>query len=380
MQFGADSILPVKFLSNDEYDKNDTAAILTLSLALSLPREKAKSMARLLLKLGATCSQADSKGCTAFHRFVKSGQLDLLDVLWDADKTGVKSAINHIAFGGHRWNPSTIAPLHSAIEHGSPILVLKLLNAGALTQLDFETWIKAAKVSPTQSSNLGDYDRNHTTYKQSVEQPIIAAVRLGDPDMAVKLLENGADPNTLNSSSESLLINEQMRQYTKGRSVLDLVRRLIHHLSKYTGETSIGNKPQEYTGLDTYLDQFTLGTFKHWAVKQVIEQTSKTYEKHLKSYQQEKDRVANLKGTAEKKDAIAETIRGLEKLESELLKRGGKGFSELHPGIETHEGRSVNHWDKTVSPATTPKAFTYSFSFAGESFMTETRANAYVEL
>lgn len=62
-QYGADSILPVKFINKD--NNSDTGAILTLALALSLPTGKAKSMAELLLKLGAVSSQADSNGCTA---------------------------------------------------------------------------------------------------------------------------------------------------------------------------------------------------------------------------------------------------------------------------------------------------------------------------
>ncbi|KAG8421228.1 hypothetical protein J3458_003123 [Metarhizium acridum] len=71
--YGADSILLVKFLNNN--NEADTTALLTLTLALGLRKDKAIFMARLLLKLGATSSQADAQGCTAFYRFIEHGDM-----------------------------------------------------------------------------------------------------------------------------------------------------------------------------------------------------------------------------------------------------------------------------------------------------------------
>lgn len=335
-------------------------------------------MARLLLKLGATCSQADSKGCTAFHRYVENGNMELLDVLWDADKTGVKTAINHLFFGGYRWNPDTIAPMHSAIEHGSPILVLKLLNAGALTQIDFETWIKAAKVSPTMADRLFGFEQNQLKYKESTEQPLIAAVRFGDPNMALKLLEHGASPNALTTESEKMLINEHMRRYTEGTAVLDMVQESIVHLSKYNGENCNTSKPRENLGMDTYLENFKPGTYSHWVISENIEQNRISYEDQMRSYWEEMGKAANMKGVAEKKEAISEAIRGLRMLENELRNRGGKTFKELYPDIETRDNR--NRRSRYNSPASSPKQFSYAVTFLGENSMTETTRDGYIDL
>lgn len=67
-EFGADPLLPVKL--NDGSDGYN-AAILTLVLALALPVEKAVRMSETLLSLGATSSQADLEGVTAFHRYIQ---------------------------------------------------------------------------------------------------------------------------------------------------------------------------------------------------------------------------------------------------------------------------------------------------------------------
>lgn len=76
-EFGADTLLPVK-IGDGSYG-NANAAILTLVLALVLPVEKAVRMCETLLSLGATSSQADPSGITAFHRYIHvSNQSNIL--------------------------------------------------------------------------------------------------------------------------------------------------------------------------------------------------------------------------------------------------------------------------------------------------------------
>jgi ankyrin repeat protein len=99
--------------------------------------EKAKEMAKTLLSLGATSAQADMTGVTAFHVLVEENAGSLLESLWESDPTGTKTAINHIAFQG--YNASN-TPLQIAVQEGNLALVLKLLDHGALTHVDFETW------------------------------------------------------------------------------------------------------------------------------------------------------------------------------------------------------------------------------------------------
>jgi hypothetical protein len=68
-EFGADPLIPVK-IGDGSYN-NPNLAILTLVLALALPIEKAARMSETLLSLGATSSQADVNGVTAFHRYAQ---------------------------------------------------------------------------------------------------------------------------------------------------------------------------------------------------------------------------------------------------------------------------------------------------------------------
>lgn len=120
-------MLPVKFF---DHDKDPSGAILPLVLPLKLPLEKAKSMVKLLLSLGATSAQADMDNWTALHRYVQLAHPELVDVLLDNDKVGARTAINHLSFARWYWGNAS-SPLHCAITRGNSGLVHNLINAGA---------------------------------------------------------------------------------------------------------------------------------------------------------------------------------------------------------------------------------------------------------
>lgn len=334
-------------------------------------------MARLLLKLGATSSQADSQGCTAFQKYVDSGEDELIDTLLDNDKMGVKTAINHLVFTGYSWNPETTSPLHSAVEHGDSVLVLKLLNAGALTQIDFDTWLKSAKVSSTHS-NLGDLERSRKTYQKSMEQPLIAAIRFGNTDAALELLQNGADPNALTSETQLLLVEEYRRRWTKGTAALDLARDLIHELSKYTGEKTNTDKPLLKTGMGEYLQKLEPGTYQHWMVSKDVKHTKETFERDEKAFKKELKRVEALQGAAEKKEAVEEALTGLKAVEDALIAKGGKLFVELHPDIDAEKRTRSTRPNKRETEK--PEEYKFDFRFTLDSDMNEARRDGYIEL
>lgn len=370
--YGADSILPIKFLSNDE---DESAAILTLTLALSLPLEQAKSMAKLLLHLGAVSSQADRNGTTAFQQYVGSGKMEMIDTLFENDKTGVKTALNHLVFTGFAWRPKTIGPIHLAVENGDPILVLKLLNAGAKAEINFETWLKAAKISPVQSSRLHDLETNKAAFRR-MEQPIITAVRRGDPDAAVALLENGANPNALTPETQELLINENQRRWNKGVAVLDLVQRSIDGLKNELEETSGLRKPQETPGIDNYLDKFKPGTYQHWLVSSDIAAKKKIFESQMKAYERSREEAES--DEKEKKKILCEILGELEQLERTIISKGGKLFAQLYPDIKTAE--DSNTIGSNNSNLDIPGPYEYIFKFSPDKDLTEERRDGYIEL
>ncbi|KAM7187495.1 Ankyrin repeat-containing domain protein [Naviculisporaceae sp. PSN 640] len=376
-EFGADSILPVKFLNSD---KEPTNAILTLTLALTLPLEKAKSMARLLLKLGASSSQADLHGCTAFHRYVDHAETELIDTLWELDKTGVKAALNHLILGQGYWDLTAVSPLHTAIGNGDSILVMKLLEAGANPDIDFDSWLRAAKFNARTEKRLQSYDQNMDLYYRSVEQPLMVALRsCPDPEVAVKLLEGGADPNAMTQVSYQLLKNTYQRQRNKGESALDVVRRHIETLRKYTGETFYFVKPQLQDGMDEYLASLDKGSFLYWLASEDVKRKKKAYDEGMETYKVNLESFKKAKGLAEKKQAIAEALAGMERLEALLLEKGAKTFKELHPDIETDTSRNSRD-NNQPRKEDAKKPYQYHLSFSNTTDVTEKRRKAYQEL
>jgi ankyrin repeat protein len=120
-------------------NSNGTPAgsLLTLVLSLSLPVEKAISMTKTLLSLGATSAQADINGVTAFQQYVEENAESLVKTFLEMDQTGSKTAINHVVVPDY-GTPQT--PLQMAVHKGNLGLVLQLLEHGAATEVDFESW------------------------------------------------------------------------------------------------------------------------------------------------------------------------------------------------------------------------------------------------
>lgn len=380
---GSDSLLPVKFLNSD---KQPTNAILTLALALVLPLEKAKSMAKLLLRLGATSSQADLHGCTALHRYIQNGTEEMVDLLWTEDKSGFKTAINHLVSDQvNYYNSKAVGPLHTAIDKGDSVLVLKLLEAGAKPEIDFDSWLKAVKFS-TKSTRLGDYEANKKLFGKSVEQPLIwAAQNCPDPSVALEILERGADPNTVTARSAELINDEWSRRYNLGQSVLDVVRQQLKRLRKYKGEKP--GRGYEVTplpeGRHDFLNSLPEGSYRRWVTAEDIRSREKTFKEQTKAKEANEDPTTAL-SVEDKKAAIQEAIAGLEQLEKALLAKGAKSFYEIHPQVEkpsryyiSDASDDSNEDDSAEKPAPT---YDFEIGFINVNDVTETRAKAYQQL
>ncbi|KAL8370906.1 hypothetical protein RB595_000985 [Gaeumannomyces hyphopodioides] len=367
-EYGADVLLPVKILG---YDSKPVAALLTLVLALSLPVDQAKSMTKTLLALGATSAQADIKHMTCFHRYVDNGASDLVEALWDLDPVGTKTSINHLA-----WLDSwkAISPLQSAIQNGDSRLVLKLLDAGAIPEIDFETWLKSAKQAI--ENRLGTAESNTDTFRTSLDQPLILALKSTDPTSAIGLLERGADVNTLTQVSWNILKGGWWRNHNTGETALDVVRRQLALVRKYEGEKPYGTVPQPPVGVESAIEGLIPGTWKHWVVIRTIADAQTATESRLMVYAADQKRIEMKKGLLEKKEAITEVARALEKVETAILERGGKTFDELHPGMNDQDRtKSV---ERDFDPKQTP--FEFKHSFYGVKDMTPAREVAYFEL
>lgn len=364
-EYGADILLPVKFRDSDN---KPTAALLTLVLSTKLPIEKAKSMTRTILSLGATCAQADFHWFTAFQRLVDANATELIEILMDLDSTGAKNSVNHIVWtmGQMHW------PLQKAAKKGDVRLILTLLEAGAVPQVDFETWLKSAKQSPIKEPQLrGGLERNTKMFQTEVEQPIILAIQSSNPSVALELLKRGADVNTMTSRTNQMIAYN--RNGDKGQTVLDLVRQQIKRLRQYEPPAAV--QPVLKQGMDDFLARFKEGTWQHLAVRLAVDDANKANEKKLETFETEKARIAARKGLQEKQDALNSAIAMLEELKRQIVEAGGKRFKELYPDFKTNKRHQNQRQQTKESPD-----FSYEFNFFPSSDVTERKREKYIEL
>ncbi|KAK0655741.1 hypothetical protein B0T16DRAFT_397626 [Cercophora newfieldiana] len=372
--YGADILLPVKFFNSQ---KEPSGSLLTLALALALPVEKAVSMAKTLLSLGTTSAQADLNGTTAFQQYVESNAESLVRTLLEMDNTGSKSSINHVLpseYGAAR------TPLQAAVRRGNLNLVVQLLEEGAATQVDFESWLKSVRQS-TWSNRLSSFEENQKRFNASTEQPLIVALRSSKLESALLLLEKGADPNVITSASHAYMQSSWRRD--GGESALDLVTALLKTLRAYKGEkVATVVRPIQPDNIDTYLDEFKEGSYQRWIVSNDIDKEQKVHRQRLKQY--EKD-LANsgtvVKGAEEKMSAIKDAIATLEKIEGVMRAKGAKTFGQLFPDYRDILGRATSpsvypswHDAKKVDP------YKYVFSFRSVNDVTAARHVAYLKL
>ncbi|KAI1318143.1 ankyrin repeat protein [Xylariaceae sp. FL0255] len=365
-EFGADVLLPVKL-----GDGSAPEAILTLVLALALPVEKAIEMSETLRSLGATFN------VTAFHRYIKNGSMKLIDSIWENDKLALKTAINHVALSNW-WNNNATTPLMTAIDQGNPILVLKLLEAGAKPEIDFDTWLQSMK---TFESNLRNFESNKIKFQDSTEQPLIVAVRSPRPLTAVELLERGVNPNTMEKSSHNVLRNEYARRWQVGRTALDIVRaakaKLVTYQKSYTKSNlplvdRSPKFPTEPRGAADFLSQFTEGTYQHWLVSADIADRQQAHKEVCKEIEEEEKKLSS-EGLVAKKEAIEELISQFSRVEKALLAKDAKTFQELHPSIDARK-------DPQPEPQSQRSEYKLEFTFRNITDLTDSRKLAYIQL
>ncbi|KAJ4295986.1 hypothetical protein N0V88_004688 [Collariella sp. IMI 366227] len=374
MEYGADVLLPVKF-------ERPLGALLTLVLSLALPVEKAKEMTKALLSLGATSAQSDMNGVTPFHRFVEENATSLLETLWKEDPVGSKSAINHLAF---RNSSNCETPLQLAVQKGNLALVLKLLDNGAVAHVDFENWLKAAKESANVESQLRTLEDNQKLYRRTMEQPLIQAINCPTPEIALELLERGADPNIITPWSQQCLQNSWYSRFN-AESALDLVDKQLAALREYKEDaTKTSTRPKLQEGIDTYLSNFEEGTYKHWTVSKAIKLAKhwhkaalKTFEKNNKAFKGE----PVVDAIAAKTALIKKATETMEKIREALVAKGAKLFEELYPEFKDRlEDRNHRYNHQSYSTPKKDEPFTVTFSFRNVKDVTDARKEAYFKL
>lgn len=354
--FGADVLLPVKLLH--EHDKSARAAILTLVLALQLPIARAEEMTRTLIKLGASCAQADLDQNTTLQYAIVE-QPEIIPTLNDADQTGVSRALNHLSASGYRWNPEISSSLMTAINARDSPTAIRLLGLGAKSEIDFSAYIKAYQ---TKNEVSTDSKQNKQQYQKSVEQPVLCAVRCELPGVAETLIEDyNVDINTLSKSGWAVVNDDFSRNYINGNTLLDEVRAKIDELKAWQPKDSAASHAPIPLEADLmYFSKLRPGSYAWWSAEKQLEDAKKNYARDLEVFQQAVERVKSKKGVSEKQSAVNKLLAQFKTLEEKLTAKGAKTFQQLHPDIKSVEETDL-HGHAFHRPE--PKAFQVEFNF-----------------
>lgn len=226
-EYGADVLLPVKFVQPGS--SNARGATMTLVLALSLPTPKAKEVVALLLKLGATSTQADMYHVTAFHHIVALNNSDVLDVLLENDRPAAISVLNSLALTD-RYGSGVESPLTTSIKKGHEHMVSKLLELNAQPEISFDDWVKSYLVKNPHAKN-NTHEHMVKVYHSSVAQPIISAAIKNMGKTVQDLVQWGANPSTLEQNAWAVVENNS--RYQVGEALLDVVREKLRALRGY---------------------------------------------------------------------------------------------------------------------------------------------------
>jgi ankyrin repeat protein len=397
--FGADVLLPVKLVH--DYNKSPRAAILPVVLALHLSPDKAKDMTQLLISLGASPAQGDTDHITALNYFAAHG-VDLLTTMISANRPAAQQASGHISLSRSHWNPSIIGPLETAIEHGDAAGVEALLELGVKPERDFATYYAAAKNGKGGYPIYDTAERNQAKFREIIEQPVFAAVRCEAPSIVLKLLDAGADINSLTTKAWRTLNNNNNTPDNETGTLLDIVRYHVRRLQtfielgKIDGQdgwlcsegwverTGCYRLPESFPPVPLkedaeYLQGIEQGTYAHWMVADQIHSAKWSYERDLKSHEEWKQSQKEPKGMAEKKAAVQALLSEFEALESELLKRQAKTFKELHPETDMKVPRPQQYGYGGSYGISPPKPWDPLLTFR-LSDLTEERRVAYLKL
>ncbi|PYH47148.1 ankyrin repeat protein [Aspergillus saccharolyticus JOP 1030-1] len=369
--FGADVLLPVKLVN--EYDNSPKAAILTLVLALNLLPAESAAMTEVLLKLGATPTQADIDNATPLIYAVASRYNHLLDVFMRYSGPATRKAIDYFSCRGSSWCPSISSPLITSIwarYHGG---ATKLLQAGANPSIQFDQFVKPGQGIYEQLRDRTS-DRLKDIFRHQLTQPIMAATQQEMPVLALELLELGADANTLTAQAyQAQDAGYQLQQNMGGMSLLDCVRDKLKTLRAYLAPDSQQQTSGVYTFKDDYLSDLAEDTYQWWTTRNIVWDARKPSKVQYNWNRRPNHQGLQDKNPAEKESAVQALISDFESLEAALVSRGGKPLREVCPELLDREEQF-----ETESPK--PKPFEPEITFPNVRDMTAKKQEAYVEL
>jgi hypothetical protein len=331
-EHGTDPKIPIKL--KNHHNKEPRAAILSLVLALNLPEEILEEAAEELVAAGATCSQADLNGKTAFRYFVDQG-LYALDTIVKVDEKHAKAILNYMSIK-NIWQPSVTNALSTAIKNHDAKTAAKLLDLGAKISIDYDDWAQAYQRAKKNDYNQPDL-RN---FVENCEQPVRLSIIHELPEVTKQLIRLGADINTVNKHGhpKAKELNIYSHPGTEGLTLLDEVRAKLQVLQtakdqiyvEYQGQAPDPPKDDSY-----YLADLTAGTWAHWAKTQKLEAAKKDFKRLMEQHKLQEKNVQgdHDEGKRMKLKAVEAQMDEFHDLESYLVTEGAKTFGELNPEV-----------------------------------------------
>ncbi|KAJ5946879.1 hypothetical protein N7454_003718 [Penicillium verhagenii] len=375
--FGADVSMPVKILN--DWSGKPEAAILNLVLVLALPLDKARSMSKTLLKLGASPAQADLTQSTPLHYIAQSNYSDLLEVYFENDGPALQRAINHIALTSQRFfsgNNIFFTPLMNAIASRNSASAKELLKLDAKPwfELEYLMGVIASQISHAQISNDHNFQSVLLGPQNKPTQPILFAAEKDLPLIAIDLLHQGADPNSEQTPTHPYYVCDKDRM-----TVLTCVRNSLKSKRDYLNGVSDGNQNFQSWDLPTVFekdDESYLAEYPQQSYRMFFAKNQLKYAREKqKNYDETHLSAQNVLASARKKEAVAALIRDYELLEKELLARGAKTVEELYPAGNA----ALQSYQPTPTTPYKSKIFKIDFEFQTP-VLTDTRREGYVKL
>ena len=377
-KYGADVLLPIKILGQ-QANRGPEAAILTLILALEAPLSAARKTIDTLLSNGAITTQADVKECSALHFAINDAKTVIIEVMQAGTGSGaLRKAINHVSISSRNWYSKAVqAPLLTAIRTRKAEIVRKVLKMGADVEIDYESYAKAyMRVEKHASSRSAEEIKKE--FRKSVEQPIILAAKMEMPEVAIRLIEAGANVNTLPKGAWEWL--EGHTWNSENHTLLDLVRESIKSLEDSVTDKEVAQpeKPEPFGPDETYLD-YPKDSYQYWMAVHDLYQAKIVKTHQMKEYESEIKRLSQQEDGQDKKKLLTqEVVATLKTLETKILDKDGKTFYELHPdAMKPQENRynRYNNRDTTINKSP------YNTHFLFNDFtMAEEKKQMYLDL
>ncbi|KAL8671283.1 MAG: hypothetical protein Q9168_004223 [Polycauliona sp. 1 TL-2023] len=332
--FGADALLPIKIV--DDYSRNPKHAIMTLVLAGRLPGTNALQVTRELLALGASSAQADNMRVSAFHYLVAKSKTELLKACYHSDGAATKGALNHLTIEDTYWRPGADTPLTTAIKTGNAENVRFLLDMSAKPVIGLDDFASAYEAAGQQRSYYHRHQDVEKLWKENVRQPILLAVDHDLPEIVLKLLDMGADINTLDKDAhESIWASTENsdKNHLRGNTLYDHVTSKLRKIELAISHRFELAQPVSLRDELAYLKDTQTGSYAQWYLTRSVEAAKNVVSRWEECRAKRLDEASSQPGKAERIEALKELKARFTDIRDQLRERGARKLKDLYPKV-----------------------------------------------